>query len=108
MAQDAQQELFQFLDRRVFQPIMNASPGRYSGDDDKQKLADVKDRTRREKERYQNYEDAQKLRSMYLDDVQQSSGAAERTNDELKELGLPRLEDVRDEFMSLCDRLGVH
>jgi hypothetical protein len=107
MAQSARQQLNRLLDRRVFDPILTASPRRYSGDR-KRMLDEIKLRTQREKERYQHYESAKQLREMYLADVSQDTGAAKRDNDELKQLGLPRLTEVQKEFMQMCDRLGVH
>lgn len=44
------EELIHFLDRKVFNPILHASPDKYS-DADQRKLKDVQDRTKSEKER---------------------------------------------------------
>ena len=88
-------ELVNFLDHKVFDPILNASPDKYSGarrDD----LSYVQDRTKSEKERYHNYGSADEVVRMYKDDL--SSENAKSVNSKLKELGLPQLADVKDEF----------
>jgi len=88
-------ELVKFLDHKVFDPILNASPDKYSGarrDD----LSYVQDRTKSEKERYHNYGSADEVVRMYKDDL--SSENAKSVNSKLKELGLPQLADVKDEF----------
>jgi hypothetical protein len=54
------QELLHFLDQHVFNPILQASADRYS-ESDRQKLKDVRDRTRSEKERFRGYSSAQRL-----------------------------------------------
>lgn len=91
----SKQELVHFLEQRVFDPILKASPDRYSGKQ-KDDLKYVQDRTRSEKERYENYGSADEVVRMYKDDL--NSENAKPVNAKLKELGLPRLVDVRDEF----------
>ena len=88
-------ELVSFLDQHVFDPILKASSDKYSGNkqDD---LKYVQDRTRSEKERYHNYGSADEVVRMYKDDL--NSENAKPVNNKLKELGLPRLTDVKDQF----------
>lgn len=88
-------ELVRFLDERVFERILKASPEKYSGKqhDD---LKYVQDRTRSEQQRYHNYGSADEVVRMYKDDLHSEN--AKPVNSKLKELGLPRLEDVREEF----------
>lgn len=88
-------ELVRFLDEKVFDPILNASPDKYSGSrqDD---LNYVQDRTRTEKQRYHNYGSAEEVMRMYKDDL--SSENAKTVNRKLEELHLPRLADVKEEF----------
>jgi hypothetical protein len=88
-------ELVRFLDERVFNPILKASPERYSGkkQDD---LKYVQDRTKSEQERFHKYGSADEVLRMYKDDVHSEN--AREVNRKLEELGLPRLADVRDEF----------
>jgi hypothetical protein len=88
-------ELVRFLDQSVFDRILNASPDQYSGKQ-RDDLQYVQDRTRSEKERYHHYGSADEVIRMYKDDLHSEN--AKPVNHRLKELGLPRLEDVRDQF----------
>jgi hypothetical protein len=50
----SKQELMRFLDTHVFNPILRASPDKYSGND-QDKLKDAQKRTEAEKERFRKY-----------------------------------------------------
>lgn len=91
----SKEELVRFLDQRVFDPILKASLDKYN-QKQQEDLRYVQDRTRSEKERYAKYGSADEVVRMYKDDL--SSENAKPVNNKLKELGLPRLVDVRDEF----------
>ncbi len=105
MEADARKELLRFLDRRAFDPILHASPSDLS-QAERQQLEDVKGLTRQELRRYhQNYRSAMEIRRRFLDDV--SSRAAAKVHAELGRLRLPRLPDLKDEFLALCDLLEV-
>ncbi len=91
----SKQELIDFLDRKVFDPILKASADRYSGRQ-RDDLEYVQDKTRTERDRYHHYGSADEIVRMYKDDLHSSH--ARSVNDRLKALGLPRLEDVREEF----------
>ena len=91
----SKKELVRFLNERVFEPILKASPDRFHGKQ-KEDLKYVQDRTRSEKQRYEHYSSADEVIRMYKDDLH--SEKAKPVNERLKELGLPRLEDVKDEF----------
>ena len=99
----SKQELVEFLDRRVFDPILHTSEDKYSGKQ-RERLNDVKRRTEAEKTRFHNYESAQKVVEMYKDDL--SSEKAKPVNAHLEELGLPRLVDVKNEFYELAGETG--
>jgi hypothetical protein len=58
-----------------------------------------------EKERFRNYNTPGDIRDNYLSDL--SSQTAKKKNAELQELNLPRLPDFKDQFLELCDKLGV-
>ena len=88
-------ELVRFLDQHVFDPILKATPNNFTGRK-KDDLQYVQDRTRSEKDRYHSYGSADEVVRMYKDDLHSEN--AEPVNNRLKELGLPRLEDVREEF----------
>jgi hypothetical protein len=91
----SKQELVKFLDEKVFDPVLKASPDKYNGSE-KDDLKYVQDRTRTERERYHHYGTAQEVVNMFKDDLHSEN--AKPVNARLKKLGLPRLEDVRDEF----------
>ena len=94
------QELVSYLDRKVFDPILHASSDKYGGADHKA-LDDVKRRTETEKERYHHYSSAEDVRQNFESDLH--SEAAKKVNSELKRLNLPRLADVKEEFMALAE-----
>ncbi len=105
MADHEREELVRFLDRKVFDPILRASPDRYSGADRKH-LEHVKSNTESEKKRFHDdYRTAREVRDNYHSDL--SSKTADRVNRELEELGLPTLPSVREEFDALAEKLGV-
>ncbi len=91
----SKQDLVEFLDSRVLDPILEASEEKYRGKQ-REDLKYVQDRTRSEKERYHKYGSADEVVRMFKDDIHSEN--AKPVNDRLKELGLPRLVDVRDEF----------
>lgn len=91
----SREELVRFLDTRVFDRILKASPDSYQKDK-RDDLKYVQDRTRSERERYHNYGSAEEVVRMYKDDLHSEN--AKSVNNKLQELGLPRLADVRDEF----------
>ncbi len=95
----AKNELAHFLDQRVFNPILHASPKNRS-ENEKAELEDVQKRTRTEQERYHKYPSAEKLVEMYKADLH--SPKAREVNAALKRLGLPILADVKDEFERLA------
>ncbi len=106
MSSAAREELVRFLDRKVFDPILRASPDRYD-ERDRRRLEHVQANTESEKKRFHDeYRSAREVRDNYHSDL--SSRTAGRVNHDLEELGLPTLPSVKDEFDALSDRLGVH
>src|SRR5690349_21641189 len=93
-------ELIRFLDSRVFNPILRAKKEDYRESDEKA-LADVQGSTKSEKERFHGYRSAQEVRDNFMSDLH--SETAKRINKELRRLKLPRLPDVKDEFLQLAD-----
>ena len=92
-------ELVEFLDRRVFNPILRAD-GSGRSEHEKKELEEVQEKTRTEQERYHGYPSAAKLVEMYRSDL--SSENAKSVNAKLKRLKLPILADVKDDFMKLA------
>jgi hypothetical protein len=92
-------ELLRFLDSHVFNPILRAKEEDYK-ESDRTVLADVQGSTKSEKERFHHYGSAQEVRDNYLSDLH--SETARRINKELRRLKLPRLPDVKDEFLKIA------
>jgi hypothetical protein len=95
----SKQQLTDFLNSKVFDPILHASPDKYSEADQK-KLKDVQDRTKSEKDRFHHYSNAQEVIDNYKSDLHSST--AKRVNSELEKLNLPTLPSVKDEFLKLA------
>ncbi len=93
------QELLQFLDRRVFNPTLKASP-KGKTDADERKQREVQDRTRSEQDRFHHYSSAREIVDNYKSDLH--SKTAHRVNRELEALDLPTLPSVKDEFLKLA------
>lgn len=101
----AREKLVDLLDRKVFRPILDASPDRYSGAD-RERFEDVREKTERTREKYRKeYGSAEKVYEMYRNDL--SSEPAQRVTHDSHRLDLPALEDVKDEFAELARDVGV-
>lgn len=95
----SKQELLDYLDKHVFHRILHASE-RDLGTKQLEDLQDLKKRTQDEMGRFHGYDSAEKVVQMYKDDL--TAPAAVPVNARLQDLGLPRLIDVRDEFLKLA------
>jgi hypothetical protein len=104
MAKGAKRELVDFLIDRAFNPVLEPKPDDRS-EAERQKLRHVQDATRAEIERYRNYDSAGDVVTNFRRDL--DSPAAKKVHTELKELHLPTLDDIRDEFEAKADELGV-
>ena len=92
-------DLLSFLDKRVFHPILNAKEDRFSTRQ-REDLQDLKRKTEEEKARFHGYDSAERVVAMYKSDL--SSESARPVNARLLDLGLPRLVDVKDEFLKMA------
>jgi len=92
-------DLLSFLDKRVFHPILNAKEDRLSTRQ-REDLQDLKRRTEEEKARFHGYDSAERVVATYKSDL--TSEAARPVNARLQDLGLPRLVDVKEEFLKLA------
>ncbi len=104
MAQSDKERLVDFLERRAFKPVLGADKSDYSGDD-QDKLEDVQSATRNEVERYHDYDSDKEVYRMFQDDL--NSEEADEVNRKLKDLDLPRLCDIKDEFEAKAKELEV-
>lgn len=103
---NAREKLLDLLDREAFDPVLRASPNDYRSDADKDKLRDLQKTTRSTRDSYrEKYDTAAKVRQMFHDDL--SSDAARKVHRELKDLGLPTLNDIKPEFDRLANELDV-
>lgn len=104
--QEAREQLLDLLDKKAFNPILKASPDDYSSDADKKKLQEVQRTTRNTQQSYhEKYKTAQDVQTNFRRDL--SSEAAKKVHRELQHLKLPTLNDIKDEFEQLADKLGV-
>jgi Mg2+ and Co2+ transporter CorA len=93
-------ELLNFLNHRVFDPILKAKPDDYD-EADRKKLQDVQDRTKSEKERFHHYRSAKEIMDNYKSDLHSST--AKRVNSELEKLKLPTLPSVKEDFLHIAE-----
>lgn len=101
---NAREQLVSLLERKAFNPVLQAKPDSYS-DADREKLETVQDKTRTEVERFRNYGSAQEVVTNFKRDLH--SEPAKRVHRQLEHLNLPTIHDVRDEFEELTERLEV-
>jgi hypothetical protein len=93
------EELLGFLDKHVFQPILQKSE-RELGIREREDLKDLKQRTLDEMGRFHGYNSAEQIVEIYKNEITQES--ARPVNARLQDFGLPRLVDVKDEFLRLA------
>lgn len=104
MSSKAQKELVDFLVHRAFDPVLKAKPDGRS-DAEKKKLEHVQDATRKEIERFRHYGSAEEVVTNFRRDL--DSEPAKKIHRELKSLGLPTINDIREEFEDKARELGV-
>lgn len=104
MADNAKEKLVNFLERKAFEPVLGADPDAYP-ENKRDKLKDVQDATRAEQERFHDYGSAEEVYQMYRDDL--NSEPAQKVHRKLRDLDLPTLNDVRDEFEQLAQGVGA-
>ncbi|WEX74296.1 hypothetical protein PYH37_001698 [Sinorhizobium numidicum] len=104
MSTDAKRQLVDFLVKRAFDPVMKARPDGRS-DADRRKLEHVQKATQSEIERFRGYDSAEEVVVNFKRDL--DSRAAKKIHAELKELKLPTINDIRDEFEKEASALGV-
>lgn len=97
-------KLLDFLDRKAFDPVLYSSENRYESEDKKKKLRELKEKTEKEKQRFhKNYGSPTEIKDNFLSDL--NSLAAKKVHSELKYLDLPRLPDLKKEFLDLYEEL---
>ena len=104
MSDSKKDELVRFLEERAFKPVLNAKPKGRSEAEQK-KLEHVQKATRAEIERFHSYGSAQEVVTNFKRDL--DSEPAKRIHAELRSLGLPTINDIREEFERRAEELGV-
>ncbi|WEX09585.1 hypothetical protein [Chelativorans sp. AA-79] len=104
MAENAKERLVGFLERKAFRPVLGADPDSFP-QDKRNKLRDVQEATRAERERFHNYGSAKEVYEMFEDDL--NSEPAQKIHRELRDLDLPTLNDCREDFEKLAEEVGV-
>src|ERR1700745_3442559 len=102
MADSKKDELVRFLEERAFKPVLNAKPKGRSETEQK-KLEHVQKATRAEIECFHNYGSAQEVVTNFKRDL--DSEPAKCIHAELRSLGLPAINDIREEFERCAQKL---
>ena len=101
---DGKQALLDLVISHAFDPVMKAAAGDRS-EADKRVLEHLQGATKAEIERYRHYGSAAELLTNFKRDLH--SAPAKKVHAELKRLGLPTINDIRDEFEAKAGELGV-
>lgn len=92
-------ELLDYLDKHVFLRILHASE-RDRGAKELEDLKELKVRIHDEMGRFHGFDSAEKIVEVYRQETE--AEVARPVNARLKDLGLPTLADVRQEFLTLA------
>jgi hypothetical protein len=104
--QTPREQLLRFLDNRVFQPALSAQPLAYASADDRKLLKSVQKRVHESKVRYlADYASASDVKANFVQDLNSKLGQALASD--MWILKLPRFEDARSDFLTLCTTLGL-
>ncbi|KMQ51776.1 hypothetical protein CHISP_1272 [Chitinispirillum alkaliphilum] len=100
------QQLLDFLDSKIFDPVLEALPEQYSTEREKKMLIDVQEIARYEKDHYHfQLMSAKEIKEEYLKEVSRDGGG--RISRELEDLELPKLHLFREQFLDLCRELQI-
>ncbi len=97
-------QLLDLLDRKAFGPVLKASPDNYKSERNKERFKDLQSTTRKTQECYAKVASAQEVRERFRGDLR--TEAAKTVHGELRSLDLPTLDDIKDEFEALYDKLA--
>ncbi len=98
------EQLVDFLEARAWAPVLQASPRRYPKERHPA-LREVQRAVARHKARLERDVAAAEVRAWFTRSL--TDRESERLREQLVALDLPALPDVADEFLELCDALGV-
>lgn len=103
---NAREQLVDLLDRRAFQPVLDASPEEFEHDRHKELLRELQEKTRSTRQRYlKNYTSASDVVRNFRRDL--TSDSAQQVHEDLSRLGLPTFQEVKYEFNTLARELEV-
>ena len=103
---DTRKRLLAFLDRELFDAILQKRREQFDSKEDKQRFDDIKRKVAEERSRYHdNCPTAQDIKETFLRDVE--SRSSDRLNENLRDMGLPSYWDIKTAFLKLCDTYGV-
>ncbi|MDO5575909.1 MAG: hypothetical protein Q4F84_02415 [Fibrobacter sp.] len=98
--------LLEFVDQKIFDPVLNALPEQYSSERDRRMLRHVKECVAIGKRRFHvRSQSAKQVRENYVRELYyETNGIVGR---ELEDLELPRFIQLRNSFEMLCEKIGV-
>jgi len=100
---EKRRRLLKFLDERVFRPILDSPP---RDTPDAAFFREAQNKVRRTWIRYpEKYPTASAIKHAFLSDLQSPVG--QHLAEMLQWFNFSRFEDIRDEFLHLCDELEV-
>lgn len=106
MAKNKRDQLINLIEQKVFKPIVNKKESAFRTKDRKAKFRDLKKSTESEMERFhRRYKTAADVKDNYYNNL--NTKTAKKKNKEAKELGLPQLIDIKEDFDKLCDKLNI-
>lgn len=104
---DKKELLLDFLDSKIFNPVLEAQPDFYSSERDRKMLTDVKKIAAMEKNRFhKEIETSEEIRKLYFQELWfEMNGIMGK---ELEDLELPRLKMLERDFIDLCSQLNIN
>lgn len=103
---DTRKRLLAFLDRQLFDPVLQTTREDIEPTVDKHHFDDARRKMTEERQRYHdNCPTAEDIKVNFLRDLE--SRSSNRLNENLRSLGLPTYWDVKDEFLRLCETYQV-
>ena len=98
--------LLYFLDKKVFDPVMEAVPDLYSSQRDRRMLQSVQEKVRSEREWFHKpLLTAEEIKDQYFREIYfEGRGNLGKV---LEDLELPRFVQLRSQFVDLCEDLKI-
>lgn len=105
-SKDKRKKLLDFIDKKAFDPVLKAKDKKSYSEKEKEKLEDIKRKTKNEKEQFhKDFKTAEEVKDNYLGNLR--SSAAKKVYKELEHMGLPTMADYKEDFLKLCEKLEV-